>query len=52
MKDLLVLTTAGRSHWVKDAVATLDDPLDVLVIDDGSPEPVGSDIRTFARTIM
>ena len=49
MKDLLVLTTAGRSHWVKDAVATLDDPLDVLVVDDGSPEPVGSDICTFCK---
>ncbi len=49
MKDLLVLTTAGRSHWVKDAIATLDDPLDILVVDDASPEPVGSDICIFCK---
>lgn len=49
MKDLLVLTTAGRSHWVKDAVATLDDPLDILIVDDASPEPVQSDIKNFCK---
>lgn len=41
MKNLLVLTTAGRLHFLRDAIATLRDPLDVLVVDDATPTEVG-----------
>ena len=41
MKNLLVLTTAGRLHFLRDAITTLRDPLDVLVVDDATPEKVG-----------
>ncbi len=40
-KALLVLTTAGILHFLRDAVATMEDPLDILVVDDGSPPSVG-----------
>lgn len=47
MKDnLLVLTTAGRLHWLKEAISTLRDPLDVLVVDDATP---GDEIRDFCK---
>lgn len=47
-KSLLVLTTsAGISRYLRDAVATLEDPLDVLVVDDASPRSSG--IRGFCR---
>jgi len=41
MKNLLALTTAGRLHFLRDAITTLRDPLDVLVVDDATPEKVG-----------
>lgn len=41
MKNLLVLTTAGRLHFLRDAITTLRDPLDMLVVDDATPEKVG-----------
>lgn len=47
MKDLLCLTTAACLHWLVDAVNTMHDPLDVLVVDDASPLPISSDIRNF-----
>jgi len=47
---LLVLTTAGRLKWLREAIATLRAPLeelDVLVIDDGSSSEVG--IEAFCK---
>lgn len=41
MKNLLVLTTAGRLHFLHDAIAGLRDPIDVLVVDDATPPKVG-----------
>lgn len=38
---LLVLTTAGRLKWLKGAVETLQDPLDILIVDDASPPEIG-----------
>jgi len=40
-KILLILTTAGRLHWLKNAIASLRDPLDVLVVDDATPKEIG-----------
>lgn len=40
-KTLLILTTAGRLHWLEDAVKTLRDPLDLLVVDDATPKELG-----------
>jgi len=40
-ENLLVLTTAGRLHWLKGVIETLRDPLDVLVVDDASPSCIG-----------
>lgn len=40
MKNLLVLTTAGRLHFLRDAITTLRDPIDVLVVDDATPPKV------------
>lgn len=45
MKNLLVLTTAGRLHFLHDAIMTLQDPIDVLVVDDATPLEVG--IKAF-----
>lgn len=47
MKDLLVLTTAGRLHLLQDAVKSLKDPLDILVVDDATPVKVG--IKQFCK---
>lgn len=47
-KNLLVLTTAGRLKWLKGAVDTLRDPLEMLVVDDATPDEIG--IRNFCRT--
>ena len=47
MKNLLCLTTAACLHWLVDAVNTMHDPLDVLVVDDASPLPILSGIRNF-----
>lgn len=46
-KNLLVITTAGQLKWLKEAVASLHDSLDVLVVDDATPKSVG--IRNFCR---
>ncbi len=46
-KSLLILTTGGVSRYLHDAIETLDDPLDVLVVDDGSPRSLG--IEEFCR---
>lgn len=40
-ENLLVLTTAGTLKWLKEAIDTLRDPLDVLVVDDSTPEEEG-----------
>jgi len=47
MKNLLALTTAGRLHFLRDAITTLRDPIDVLVVDDGGPPEVG--IESFCK---
>lgn len=46
MKNLLAITTAGQSRWLKEAISTLRDPLDVLVVDDATP---GNDIIDFCK---
>lgn len=46
-KTLLIITTAGRICWLKKAIETLRDSLDVLVIDDATPDEIG--IRSFCR---
>jgi len=46
MDNLLVLTTAGRLNLLKEAISTLRDPLDVLVIDDATP---GDEIGDFCK---
>lgn len=40
-KTLLVITTAGRVNWLEGAIDSLKDPLDILVVDDGSPDEIG-----------
>lgn len=45
-KNLLVLTTAGSLKWLKEALDTLRDPLDVLVVDDATPD---NTIRDFCK---
>lgn len=47
MKDLLVITTAGQIKWLKNAIQSLRDDLDVLVVDDATPEEVG--IKKFCK---
>jgi len=47
MKNLLVLTTAGRLHFLHDAIADLRDSIDVLVVDDATPPQVG--IAAFCK---
>jgi len=44
--NLLVLTTAGTLSWLKEAISTLRDSLDVLVVDDATP---GNEIRDFCN---
>lgn len=44
MKNLLAITVAGQLKWLKEAISTLQDPLDVLVIDDATP---GDEIGDF-----
>jgi len=46
-KTLLILTTAGRLHWLKQAIESLQDAIDVLVVDDATPEKIG--IRNFCK---
>lgn len=46
MDNLLVLTTAGRLHWLREAIFTLRDSLDVLVVDDAA---LGDEIRDFCK---
>lgn len=46
-KNLLVLTTGGYAHFLYDAVKTLQDPLDVLVVDDGTP--VKGELAKFCK---
>lgn len=46
-KTLLILTTAGRFHWLKQAIESLQDAIDVLVVDDATPEEIG--IRNFCQ---
>jgi len=45
-KNLLAITVAGQLRWLKEAISTLRDPLDVLVIDDATP---GDEIRDFCK---
>ncbi len=37
MKSLLAITVAGQTKWLEEAISTLQDDLDVLVIDDATP---------------
>lgn len=37
MKNLLAITVAGQTRWLQEAIATLRDHLDILVIDDATP---------------
>lgn len=46
MKNLLAITVAGQTKWLKEAISTLRDPLDVLVIDDSTP---GDSIKDFCK---
>ena len=46
-RNLLAITTAGRLHFLRDAIKTLRDPVDVLVVDDATPESVG--IEAFCK---
>jgi len=46
MKNLLVITVAGQLKWLEQAISTLRDKLDVVVIDDGTP---GDIIKGFCR---
>lgn len=46
-ENLLVITTAGHLNWLREAMSTLRDELDVLVVDDATPEKVG--IRAFCK---
>lgn len=40
-KTLLAITTAGHLNWLEGAVDSLKDPLNILVVDDGSPDEIG-----------
>ncbi len=46
MKTLLAITVAGQLKWFKEAILTLRDDLDVLVIDDATP---GNSIKDFCK---
>ena len=46
MKTLLAITVAGQLKWLKEAILTLQDDLDVLVIDDSTP---GNSIKDFCK---
>ncbi len=46
MKNLLAITVAGQLKWLKEAILTLQDNLDVLVIDDATP---GNSIKDFCK---
>ena len=41
--NLLAITTAGQLRWLKEAMSTLRDSLDVLVVDDATPDGSISD---------
>ncbi len=45
-KNLLAITVAGQLKWLKEAILTLQDDLDVLVIDDATP---GNSIKDFCK---
>ena len=47
MKTLLAITVAGQLKWLKEAILTLQDDLDVLVIDDATPEPLRGQLLNF-----
>lgn len=49
MKNLLCLTTAACVHWLVDAVNTMHDDLDIVVVDDASPAPILSELRNFCQ---
>lgn len=46
MKNLLAITVAGQIKWLKEAILTLRDDLDILVIDDATP---GNSIKDFCK---
>ncbi len=46
MKNLLAITVAGQTKWLDEAILTLQDDLDVLVIDDATP---GNSIKDFCN---
>ncbi len=46
MKNLLAITVAGQLKWLDEAILTLQDNLDVLVIDDSTP---GNSIKDFCK---
>jgi len=46
MKNLLAITVAGQLRWLEEAISTLRDKIDVVVIDDSTP---GDSIKGFCR---
>lgn len=52
MRDLLAITTAGRIEWLRGAIQSLRDDLDVLVVDDASPPEIGVEKFCKERGLM
>ena len=46
MKNLLAITVAGQLKWLEEAISTLRDKLDVLIVDDATP---GDSIKDFCK---
>jgi len=46
MKNLLAITVAGQLKWLKEAISTLQDKIDVVIVDDATP---GDIIKGFCR---
>ena len=46
MKNLLAITVAGQLKWLKEAISTLRDKLDILVVDDSTPD---NSIKDFCK---
>jgi len=46
MKNLLAITVAGQLKWLEEAISTLRDKLDILIVDDATP---GDVIKGFCR---
>ena len=46
MKNLLAITVAGQLRWLEEAILTLRDKLDIVIVDDATP---GDSIKGFCR---